>query len=131
MRRNRIVVERAHVTDVHMRIDQTRNEKATVTIDLFRVRAGDKVGSNLCDSSVGNHNRCMGERSRALRRNDRHVADHGCVVHNLRHVGIHTGEKTKNESRRQIKPNDRPPSHLIIDAPARLFGCKFCIGWIS
>jgi hypothetical protein len=63
---NRGVVERTHVADVNMRIDQSRNEKAAASIDLFRVCAGDKIGSNLCDPSITNDNSGMDEGGRPL-----------------------------------------------------------------
>ena|SRR5215471_20048304 len=96
---DRIIIKWAHVADVHMRIDQTRYQKSVATIDLLRVRARDKISPDFRDSSIANDNAGMGEGSRALRRNDGHVPDHGPVVYNLRFVGIRTGEKNENEGR--------------------------------
>src|ERR1700758_2743493 len=58
---NLIVVERAHVAYMHVRIDQTRNKKPAVSIHLLCVCARNKVGSNLRNPPVTNDHNSVGE----------------------------------------------------------------------
>src|SRR6476646_6717297 len=77
---DRSFIERAHVADMHMRIDQTRNKKPAASIDLLRMCAGNKIGSNLCNSPVTNNHHSVGEGSRSLRRDTGHILDHRYVA---------------------------------------------------
>src|SRR6476661_3672246 len=72
---DRSFIERAHVADMHMRIDQAWNEKPAVSIDLLCVCSCNKIGSDLFNPPVMNDNNSAGEGSRALGRNDGHIFD--------------------------------------------------------
>src|ERR1700692_1448938 len=95
---NRIVVERAHIADMHVRIDQTRNKKPSASIDLLCVCAGNKIGSNLCNPPVTNDNNSVGEGNRALGRDDGHILNHRSVVHDLPFGGVRASEGIENQS---------------------------------
>src|SRR6266487_459790 len=112
MLRNRIVIERTHVADMHVRIDQSGNEKPAASIDVLRVWAGNKIGSNLCNPPVANNNNSVGEGSRALRRDDGHIRNHRSVVHNLPFGGVRIDERIENRSNQWKKPDKRALPHI-------------------
>jgi hypothetical protein len=51
---HRIIVKRALLADMHVRINETGNQEAIPPVHVFGMRASDKTWPNLCDTPVAN-----------------------------------------------------------------------------
>ena len=109
---NLIVVERAHVPDMHMRIDQARNKKPAVSIDLLCMCSCNKISSDLFNPSVTNDHNSVREGRRALGRDHGHIFDNCSVVYDLRFGDVRTGERIENRSNQWKKPDERTHPHI-------------------
>ena len=66
---DRVFIERSLIADMHVRIDQSRNQKSALTVDLLRVRAGDEISPDFRDASIADDHRGVSKRSCSFRRN--------------------------------------------------------------
>jgi hypothetical protein len=84
---DRVVVQRPLMADVHVRVNQSGNKKASAPIDALCMRAGNKTSANLSNPSVANDYVGMRQGSGSFGRDHRYIFEHNPVIH---HPGART-----------------------------------------
>ena len=75
-----VVIQGGGVAHMHVRIDQSGNEKSPAPVDSPCVRTGNKIRADFNDPAIVNHDICMKQRGGAFRRDQSDIFDHYTLI---------------------------------------------------
>ena len=81
-----VVIQRRGVTHMHVRIDQSRDQKSPAAVYPPRMRTGNQVCTDFSDPAVAENDISMKQRSGAFRRDHSDIFDYHALINNALRV---------------------------------------------
>src|SRR5438874_3218313 len=102
---HRIVIQGRGVTDMHVRVDQARDQEPAGAIDPLCRSVHHEVRANFSDLAISDNNIRMDQRGGAFRRDDDDIRDYRAVSDNALRLG--TSERS-SQNKKWSQPGDEP-----------------------